>query len=114
MLFVQRKAQVGMVISHEKPQKEMEFNVSSAIRGYLHAVSLDQSQGKIIELEKLTNEKLKTLVTFFSEHIESPRINGLAFSFDFKNKEKIAEFITHRFDFGCCTTLQETIPSDLD
>lgn len=95
-----KKAQVGMVISHERPDKEMEFNVSSAIRGYLHAISLDQSQGKIIELEKLTNEKLKSLVSTFSEHIESPRINGLAFSFDFKNKEKVAEFITHRFDFG--------------
>jgi len=95
-----KKAQVGMVISHERPQKDMEFNVSSAIRGYLHAISLDQSQGKILELEKLTNEKLKTLVTNFSDHIENPRINGIAFSFDFKDKDQVAKFINDRFEFG--------------
>ena len=95
-----KKAQVGMVISHERTNKEMEFNISSAVRGYLHAVSLDQSQGKIIELEKITNEKLKKLVNNFSEYIENPRINGLAFSFDFKNKDQVNEFINDRFDFG--------------
>ncbi|MCO4793436.1 MAG: aminotransferase class III-fold pyridoxal phosphate-dependent enzyme [Bacteriovoracaceae bacterium] len=95
-----KKAQVGMVISHSKPQGEMEFNVSSAIRGYLHAVSLDQSQGKIIEMEKQATEKLKSLVTTFDEFIESPRSNGLAFSFDFKSKEDVASFIAERFNYG--------------
>lgn len=99
-----KKAQIGMVISHRdelaKDSSNEEFQVSSAIRGYLHALALDQGQTKIRKLGQKSMDRLVSLVNSFSEFIENPRSNGLAFSFDFKDNKYVSEFIEKRFDHG--------------
>ncbi|MDO9181991.1 MAG: aminotransferase class III-fold pyridoxal phosphate-dependent enzyme, partial [Bacteriovorax sp.] len=50
-----KKAQIGLVLSHRETKnifKGEEFSVASAFRGYANAISLDQCQSRIIELEK--------------------------------------------------------------
>jgi 4-aminobutyrate aminotransferase-like enzyme len=98
-----KKAQVGLVLSHHSrnlQEQHQEFQVASVIRGYTHGLALDQAQSKIQSLEKKSSERLNSLVEKFSAYIESPRSNGLAFSFNFKDKDNIAKFIGKRFDHG--------------
>ncbi len=99
-----KKAQVGMVLSPHRstaiPLGEMEFQVASLIRGLSHGLALDQMQKQIHQLENETRQQLDQLITKYSDHIECPRLQGMAFAFDFKNKDFIPTFIAKRFEFG--------------
>jgi acetylornithine/succinyldiaminopimelate/putrescine aminotransferase/GNAT superfamily N-acetyltransferase len=98
-----KKAQVGIVISKGKNNKQdnyEEVQVASVMRGYLHAISLDQSQDQIKGLEDLIRPLLNSLVNKYSTHITSPRLNGMAFAFDINDQNKVAELIKVRFNYG--------------
>lgn len=99
-----KKAQIGLVISPTKQVTnklhEAEFQVASVIRGYLHALGLDQSAPKIEQLESRAKEKLDDLIKKHQDLIERPRVNGIAFAFDLKDATKINEIINLRFEHG--------------
>lgn len=104
-LVCAKKAQIGLVcspntLSKSEFEKSEEFQVASVVRGYLHAISLDQSQDKIKLLENWSNELLRPLVNNFSEHIENPRAMGMCFAIDLKEPSMVAKFIAKRFDHG--------------
>jgi acetylornithine/succinyldiaminopimelate/putrescine aminotransferase len=99
-----KKAQIGLVISHfdetlinSGPE---EYSVVSMIRGYFHAIALDQAQDKILKMEETCRDKLKDLIKKHEGLIERPRLQGLSFAFDICDKEKVASFIGARFDHG--------------
>ncbi|MBT3585586.1 MAG: aminotransferase class III-fold pyridoxal phosphate-dependent enzyme [Halobacteriovoraceae bacterium] len=96
-----KKAQIGLVIS-DVPNNEdtEEFQVASVIRGYHHAVTLDQNKAKILKLAELNRNFLSKFCSQFSNFVESPRGLGLCFAFDLKNKEHTGKFIANRFDYG--------------
>jgi len=99
-----KKAQIGMVISHADEVKlsgaAEEYSMVSMIRGYFHAVALDQSQGNILKLEDKSRQRLEKLIAKHSEHIARPRLMGMSFAFDLLNQEKVSDFIAARFDHG--------------
>lgn len=102
-----KKAQIGLVCCSEnnphEPTREgeaQEFSVASLARGYVHGACLDQRQSQIHEIESMVKTRLEKYVSQYSDALEFPRLAGLAFSFDFKDKEKVAEFIKIRFDHG--------------
>ncbi len=99
-----KKAQIGLVLSHGDEtlinQGSEEYSVVSMIRGYFHAVALDQAQDKIIKMEETCREKLLELIKKHEGLIERPRLKGLSFAFDICDKEKVASFIGARFDHG--------------
>ena len=98
-----KKAQVGMVLSHENiwgRNKYEEFQVASTVRGYLHAIALDQAQDKIKKLEDISRAKLKSLCTKYSKFISRPRVNGMAFAFEVATNEDTMKFIAKRFNHG--------------
>ncbi len=95
-----KKAQVGLVLSQKNQNKKEQFQVSSVIRGYLHAVALDQSQDIIHNLESVSRELLKKLCTKYPNKITRPRANGMAFAFELPDAETTTEFISKRFDHG--------------
>ena len=95
-----KKAQIGAVISHDSFKFNEEFSTLSAYRGYHHAISLDQSTKKILELEEFSLSKLCQYAEKYSDHIEGPRGLGISFAFDFKKKEQVSEFIKRRFQYG--------------
>jgi acetylornithine/succinyldiaminopimelate/putrescine aminotransferase/GNAT superfamily N-acetyltransferase len=97
-LICAKKAQIGMVLSHDPNDTEEEFSVSSAIRGYLHGFILDQFQEHIIELENKVHTRLDKFVERFSKYIEKPRAMGMAFAFDVKETEYLDKLIRARFD----------------
>lgn len=93
-----KKAQIGMVLSHEANDIEEEFSVASSIRGYMHGFILDQYQENIIELENKVHERLNKFVERFSKYIEKPRAMGMAFSMDVLETEYLHKLIGARFD----------------
>ncbi len=99
-----KKAQIGMVISHADEVKlsgaAEEFSMVSMIRGYFHAVALDQSQKNILALEEKSRARLNKLIDKHSSHIARPRLMGLSFAFDLLDSDKVADFIAARFDHG--------------
>lgn len=99
-----KKAQIGLVLSHGDEtlinQGPEEYSVVSMIRGYFHAVALDQAQSKIVKMEETCREKLKQLIAKHEGLIERPRLKGLSFAFDLCDKEKVMAFIGARFDHG--------------
>jgi acetylornithine/succinyldiaminopimelate/putrescine aminotransferase/GNAT superfamily N-acetyltransferase len=98
-----KKAQIGIVLSHRETKnifKGEEFSVASAFRGYAHAISLDQSQSRIIELEKIVIPKLNALLKKHDKFISRPRVNGLAFAFDLYDPAMLNKFIDVRFKHG--------------
>ncbi len=95
-----KKAQVGMVLSHQPVEYREQFSVASLARGFIQGTVLDQYRGKIDLLEKKTSSLLKKLVEKHGELIESPRGKGMAFSFDFKDPAILADFIKIRFKHG--------------
>jgi 4-aminobutyrate aminotransferase-like enzyme len=97
-----KKAQAGMVIAKKKQELffEEEFSTASLIRGYHHAMFMDQSSGRIIKLESMVRDELKKLMKNHSDHIESPRCTGVSFAIDLKNKDHIAKLIQERFNHG--------------
>ena len=93
-----KKAQIGMVLSHESYQYKIDFSIASAIRGYIHGVAIDQSQEKILELEKVTRKKLGAFCKRFSKYVENPRVFGLAFALDIFEKDHLDKLIAIRFN----------------
>jgi acetylornithine/succinyldiaminopimelate/putrescine aminotransferase len=98
-----KKAQVGIVLSH-KPTKTIfkgeEFSVASALRGYAHAVSLDQCQARILDIERQIVPRVTALIKKHSQFIKRPRINGLAFAFDVVEPAMMNKFVDLRFKHG--------------
>ncbi len=101
-----KKAQVGIVLFEDSDliprlsYEDQQFQVSSVIRGYIHALGLDQLQTYIHKLEDQARTKLNKLIKNYSEFIERPRVLGLSFAFDIKDQDKVNEFIAHRFEHG--------------
>lgn len=95
-----KKAQVGLVLSQKPQIKREQFQVASTIRGYLHAVALDQSQELIHNLEKTSRKLLDDLCDKFKGKITRPRANGMAFAFELPDAETTTAFISKRFDHG--------------
>lgn len=98
-----KKAQLGIVFSHENYHKHYEneeFSVSSAIRGLNHAVALWQKSLEIHKLEKTVRPMLAILIKKYSAHIERPRVRGVCFAFDVKDVNQLNPFVAQRFAFG--------------
>nr|BDT28650.1 aminotransferase class III-fold pyridoxal phosphate-dependent enzyme [Bacteriovorax sp. HI3] len=98
-----KKAQVGIVLSHKETKnifKGEEFSVASLLRGYAHAISLDQCQQRILDLEKQVYPRLQALLKKHSQYIKRPRINGLAFAFDVPDSASMNKFVDLRFKHG--------------
>jgi acetylornithine/succinyldiaminopimelate/putrescine aminotransferase len=98
-----KKAQIGIVLSHHETKsvfKGEEFSVASAFRGYAHAISLDQCQFKIQEMEGVIKPRLEALLKKHSAFISRPRINGLAFAFDLSEPAMLNKFVDLRFKHG--------------
>ncbi|MBY0412930.1 MAG: aminotransferase class III-fold pyridoxal phosphate-dependent enzyme [Bdellovibrionales bacterium] len=98
-----KKAQVGIVLSH-RPTKQIfkgeEFSVASALRGYAHAISLDQCQPRILDMERQIVPRVNALIKKHSEFIKRPRVNGLAFAFDVVDPTMMNKFVDLRFKHG--------------
>jgi 4-aminobutyrate aminotransferase-like enzyme len=98
-----KKAQVGIVLSH-KPTKPIfkgeEFSVASTLRGYAHAISLDQCQPRIHDMERQIVPRVNALLKKHSEFLRRPRINGLAFAFDVVDPAMMNKFVDLRFKHG--------------
>jgi len=108
-LICAKKSQIGIVLapnnslangSDRQEKHAEEYNVSSMIRGYIHALTLDQNHQTILNLEKQIQHFLAQLVNTFSDYMENPRTHGLSFAFDLKNKLFIEKFIAARFPHG--------------
>lgn len=98
-----KKAQIGIVLSHQATKnifRGEEFSVASAFRGYVHAISLDQCQSRIVELENLVIPRLNALLKKHEKHIGRPRTNGLAFAFDLFDPTLLNKFVDLRFKHG--------------
>ncbi len=98
-----KKAQIGIVLSHHETKnifKGEEYSVASALRGYAHAISLDQCQARIWEMEKLVAPRMKALLKKHSQFVSRPRINGLAFAFDIHDPALLNKFVDLRFKHG--------------
>jgi 4-aminobutyrate aminotransferase-like enzyme/GNAT superfamily N-acetyltransferase len=95
-----KKAQTGLVLSKRSINRKEDINVSSLIRGYYHALYLDQLSNKINEINQKAMQRLESFVSKYKDHIENPRGLGQCFAFDFKNKDQIALFIKNRFQVG--------------
>lgn len=98
-----KKAQLGIVLSHSETKnifKGEELSVASAFRGYAHAISLDQCQSRIIEIEKQVIPRLEKLLSTHSQFIRRPRTNGLAFAFDVVDPAMMNKFVDLRFKHG--------------
>lgn len=104
-LVCAKKAQVGMVLSphdlkRDKLERREQFQVPSAIRGYYHAMALDQQRERIIKIEEYAEQKLLKLLKTFSKHLSRPRVKGLSFAFDVDETDNVQEYIAKRFDHG--------------
>lgn len=98
-----KKAQIGIVLSHKDTKnifRGEEFSVVSALRGYAHAISLDQCQSRIIEMENLVITRLNSLLKKHPQYISRPRTNGLAFAFDISDPSLLNKFVDLRFKHG--------------
>ena len=100
-----KKAQSGMVISSHllelsDLEKDQRFQVASVVRGYQHALALEQSQQRIEKLEEEATKRLESFVQTYSRFVERPRAQGLAFAFDFKDANLVKLFVEQRFFYG--------------
>ena len=98
-----KKAQIGIVLSHRETKnifKGEEFSVASAFRGYAQAISVDQCQARILELENLVTPRIFALLKKHDKFLSRPRTNGLAFGFDVNDPAMLNKFIDIRFKHG--------------
>jgi len=95
-----KKAQTGIVISKSKLHRGEEYSVASTVRGYHHAMALDQSHDEILSMEKYTREKLNELISEFPEQFSRPRVKGLSFAFSLAKPEDVMTFVSKRFNHG--------------
>lgn len=98
-----KKAQIGIVLSHwptKNVYKGEEFSVASAIRGYAHAISLDQAQKRIHEMESLVTPRIHKLIEKHPDFLSRPRTNGLAFAIDIHDPKLLNKMVDLRFKHG--------------
>jgi acetylornithine/succinyldiaminopimelate/putrescine aminotransferase len=97
-----KKAQVGLVISPCQVDSKIHesYQVSSLIRGYHHAIALDQAQERIIGLENKARHFLERWQQDFPTQLANPRAMGLSFAIDLKDSSYVSAFINHRFAHG--------------
>jgi 4-aminobutyrate aminotransferase-like enzyme len=97
-----KKAQVGLVISPCQVDAKIfeSYQVSSLIRGYHHAIALDQLQERIISLEKKARHHLERWQQEFPDHLLRPRAMGLSFAIDLADSSFVSAFINNRFAHG--------------
>lgn len=97
-----KKAQVGLVISPCQVDSKIyeSYQVSSLIRGYHHALALDQAQERIISLEKKARHYLEKWQQEFPDHLKQARAMGLSFAIDLVDSSYVTAFINHRFAHG--------------
>lgn len=97
-----KKAQIGLVISHceMKNIDNESFSVASMIRGYHHAIALDQAQKRILELERKSLKKCLEWQKKYPQHLERSRALGMSFAIDLKDKAHVGTFIAERFKYG--------------
>lgn len=95
-----KKAQTGIVLSPIDGIENREVSVASIYRGYIHALMMDQMSDDIIDLEKRTEKKLYEFCRNHADYVTNPRVHGMAFGFDLKDKAHVNDFIKHRFEFG--------------
>ncbi|MCC7442796.1 MAG: aminotransferase class III-fold pyridoxal phosphate-dependent enzyme [Bdellovibrionales bacterium] len=95
-----KKAQVGVVVSHEQLPFVEHFSVASMARGYAHGFVLDQFRDDVQKIEKMVEKELKALVKRRASILQKPRMCGLAFSFEFKDSKQLDQFVAKRFSEG--------------
>jgi len=96
-----KKAQVGMVLARKLMKVPAEeFQVASLARGLIQAQILAQSDDRILALEETVKPLLQKLVDSWKQHIERPRLNGMAFAFDLKDESVFNTCIEYRFPHG--------------
>ncbi len=98
-----KKAQIGIVLSHwptKNVYKGEEFSVASAIRGYAHAISLDQAQKRILEIENQVTLRIQALINKHPDFLSRPRTNGLAFAIDIHDPKLLNKMVDLRFKHG--------------
>ncbi len=95
-----KKAQTGILLTTNGEVLESnEYQLASLLRGYYHALAIDQSRSRIAEIEEYCTKMLKELV-IRREQLSSPRACGLAFAFDLSDDKDINKFIEARFKVG--------------
>lgn len=104
-LVCAKKAQVGLVLSpHDLKRTGIEaieqYQVASVVRGYIHALALQQSKEKILTLEEKVVQRLNKYATKYSEYVKRPRALGMSFAFDLPTTDQINAFIAKRFNHG--------------
>lgn len=95
-----KRAQTGVVLSANPVHYQGKYASACMVRGYIQGLVLDQYQSKIIDIEKQVEQHLSKLVQQFSEQLEHPRKQGLAFAFDFKDAQIMKQFVAKRFSYG--------------
>lgn len=95
-----KKAQLGVVLSHEPIDFREQFAAHSMVRGYLQGMALDQSRNETEAIERELRQHNLAFVKKFKKHLEFPRTQGLSFCFDFKDKELLRKFVQARFTQG--------------
>jgi len=95
-----KKAQVGVVLSHQPCDFDEQYNTASLTRGFIHASMIDQFRAEIDLIEARNRVELAQLVQRYPQQLSRARACGLSFAFDFADAEKLKEFVSHRFRFG--------------
>jgi acetylornithine/succinyldiaminopimelate/putrescine aminotransferase len=92
-----KKAQVGIVMSHEPIDFENVGSTANLQRGLLQGTMLEQYHAQILEIEKSIFTKLTELTKKYSDLITDPRGQGLAFAFRFLDAKNLNTFVALRF-----------------
>jgi acetylornithine/succinyldiaminopimelate/putrescine aminotransferase len=97
-----KKAQIGLVISPCEVDSRIHesYQVSSMIRGYHHAIALDQAQDRIVAMELKARRHLMKWHAKYPAELKSPRAMGISFAIDLINQAHVAPFIAKRFAHG--------------
>ena len=95
-----KKAQVGMVLSHQVCEFVEQYNVASLNRGFIHASMIVQFREEIDKVEERNRAELAKLIQKHGDRILRPRASGLSFAFDFADPARLKDFISKRFQYG--------------
>lgn len=95
-----KKAQTGIAISTEKVfKKNEEIQFASVLRGFYHALAINQSTQRILDIEQYTKKKLDEYLAKWNV-AKNPRVFGLAFAYDLEDEQSILKFVNLRFNTG--------------
>ncbi len=95
-----KKSQTGFVMAFDgREDVNNEVNLASITRGLYQGLASTHFKQNIIDIEKMVMNHLYILISAHEE-FENPRAQGIAFSFDLKNKDNVQEFIKLRFKMG--------------